>query len=502
MLLTNRRHRLLFLSLAGMDAAWFLPLALTVIVRWQAIMMAEAGAAVVRLNGLTELTPLAAMLLAWLTLLLYMLVADLLNRRLIDSPARELLLLGAALLTTLIGVRMLLYPDAAPGDWQWVGSTANAVFNFTAGWRPELALVLINLFLWWRVVMASGRELSFFQVGLSFRLGLLAALLGNGLLVGIGGKSTGVAVQYFWLFCACGLVAVALARIDEKAVVGEHSTGSILPWSRFGQVLLAAGGTLGLGGLAAMVYTTGNIRTFLGWFSPLWQLLGSLAYGLAYGVAWLLAPLMNWLVELLRQLLADMELPPPQEQSGDLYGEMAQEEFFSVADAMREWTLLRYCFVTSLIVLVLGLLFLLYVRTQNRRLAAEEETVEAGESDWGGDALRRGWDRLRELGNLLGRFGLSNQLLDAISVQNMYANLSRIARGRGHARQPNQPPDEYLPELIRAFPAEASALARLTNAYMRVHYGDQPLDGGELARLRTDYERVKESPETETEEAD
>jgi hypothetical protein len=84
-------------------------------------------------------------------------------------------------------------------------------------------------------------------------------------------------------------------------------------------------------------------------------------------------------------------------------------------------------------------------------------------------------------------------LLAAISVQNIYANLCRMARQRGYPRHPAQPPDDYLPILSQAFAGQDEPLARITAAYMWVHYGDQPVTAAELAQLRQDYNRVRKS---------
>jgi hypothetical protein len=92
------------------------------------------------------------------------------------------------------------------------------------------------------------------------------------------------------------------------------------------------------------------------------------------------------------------------------------------------------------------------------------------------------------------RFGLSSQLLAAISVENIYANLCRIARRRGYPRRPALPPDDYLPQLAQAFPGQDEPLARITAAYMRVHYGDRPVSLDELSALRADYRAVREAP--------
>jgi hypothetical protein len=88
------------------------------------------------------------------------------------------------------------------------------------------------------------------------------------------------------------------------------------------------------------------------------------------------------------------------------------------------------------------------------------------------------------------RFGVGRQLLAAISVQNMYANLCRLAGQRGYPRHPAQPPDRYLPVLEQAFGGHNEALSRITMAYMRVHYGDRAVGIGELSRLRRDYDEM------------
>ena len=41
MLLANRSHRMLYISLAGMEIAWFLPMAITIVSRWYAPLISE-----------------------------------------------------------------------------------------------------------------------------------------------------------------------------------------------------------------------------------------------------------------------------------------------------------------------------------------------------------------------------------------------------------------------------------------------------------------------------
>ena len=139
--------------------------------------------------------------------------------------------------------------------------------------------------------------------------------------------------------------------------------------------------------------------------------------------------------------------------------------------------------------LVFLLLYLDRVRKAGMRAEGEEEDREPG--SFGGGLMSRGLDALRRAVRLTRRLGVGRQLLAAISVQNMYANLTRIATRHGNPRRPAQPPDAFLPVLERIFPGQEPALGRLTAAYMRVHYGDRPVQSEELAALRDDYRSVR-----------
>ncbi len=137
------------------------------------------------------------------------------------------------------------------------------------------------------------------------------------------------------------------------------------------------------------------------------------------------------------------------------------------------------------------------MRTSKRNLQDEAEEVNAERVTMGGDLLGRGLDRLRNLVDLVRRYGVGSQLLAAISIQNIYANMSRLARQRGYPRPASQPPDTYLPALAEAFPGRTEEIERITSAYMRVEYGERTLEENELSSLRTDLRRLQETPENE-----
>jgi hypothetical protein len=502
MLLTNRRHRTLYIALAGMEMGWMLPYILLFIHFWSQtgdrtrLQALGAETAARNLTGLLGVTPLALYAAFLGTMLLYMLAADLLNKSYVESPWREIVMALIVLGTSLLMVRVALYPVSGLDDWRWLSGPFNAVFNFTRGRRPELAIILINALIWFRVASNTDREFTFFRIGLSFRMGMLAAILGGGLLAQRTPGLENGAILYFLLFFGFGLTAVSLARMDEKALTADHSSGALLPWSRLAQIIITVAVTLGAGLLAAsLFYTPRNLRTALAWFSPLWRLLGLIVSRLLLLLALILTPLIDGILRLLHRIfdqsgVYETPTPPKPIQIPDSNNIIQ----FDLVEALTRHASLRYGLTLVAIMIGLGIIWIFFARTRQRarRDEAEEYADEALEMD--GSLLRRGLDQLRNWADMVRRYGVSSRLLAAISVENIYANTGRLARRRGYPRHRSQSPDEYLSVLEQAFPGCQRELERITTAYMRVEYGDLPTGAEELTQLRADFTRLRQAP--------
>ncbi len=478
MLLTNRRHRLIFAALAALDVAGLLPW-LTLLADW----WARGGDPLsLRAAGFLLGAPLAVFILLWIVQLAFVLAADLVNRYAIATPLREViifLLIGG---TALTAVRMILYPAAPLGDLSWLRQTFSAVFDFTESLRGELLVILLAFFLWWRVARYTDHGVTFFSIARTFRLGLLLSLIANGALAQHLPNGLQPAALYFSLYMAFGLMTVALARIDQKAAGAANSSGALMPWPRFAQLLIAVAALLGGGWLAAAALTPASLRAVLSWFGPLGTLIQWLVIQLVFLFFWAFGPILEALAAYLYGIMGEI---PPQEGF-----EMEPPDPVTVTTLVREWTLLRYCLVAGAIVLVLGLIWLFFMRTRlyNRRSEEEETASEEAALQLG----RAGFnlDRLRNWLKMVGRYGVGRRLLAAISVENMYANLVRLARQRGITRPPALPPERFLPMLNQAFPGCELELDTLTRAYLRVRYGEHPADPRELAQIRAAYTRI------------
>jgi hypothetical protein len=467
MLLSNRRDGLIYFCLAGMEAAWFTPILLFAFY-WYS----------------WDWPPLATFGGLFGVLLIWMLALELLNRLAVDSPVYELSVLTLVLLTSLLIVRLWLYQGTPVGDFLWLGNTAYALFNFQEGVQLEWVLILANLFLWQRAISATRRTLTFFRVGLNFRLGILLLIVGASLLNYFSAQSVSPLI---WVYFGLGLTAVALTRVRDKAIVSQ-SVGRVLPPRRLAQLFLSVGLTVGIAAWLSPFYTPDTIKALLRWFNPLWTVLGYVLWWMMALLLIPLEPLLLWLMKIFRNIDWDEVL--------EMIG--GEETLFEPGQAqplpemLMVLTVMRYIAIGLAIVLMLGFL-LLYLRKIDRSQIHEDAEEESDETiTLGGGMLNRGVQWLRDLSNLVKRYGLSRQLLAAVSVQNIYANLCRIATRRGYPRHRAWPPDDYLSTLKKAFGPEAEeALSRITLAYMRVHYGDKPIGVAELAQLQKDYHLVR-----------
>lgn len=481
MLLTDRRRGLIYFCLAGMEMTWFTPFFL------------------IFYHPVDGRGPFVSLLELFGVLLAFMLTLELLNLLQVDWPFYELAVVGLIVFSSLLFVRVWQYAGMPLGNLGWLLNTLVALFNFQQGVRPELVLILTSVVLWQRAANATSRDIAFFSVGVNFRLGVLLLILSASLLNYFTAQNT---LPFLWLYFGLGLTAVALVRTHERAS-GAQSAGSLLSPRRLGQLLLAVGITVGIAAGLSLLITPDRVNAALAaWLKPLWTVLRPVVQLLLQVLFWLLEPVIAWLAGLLTWLLAGVDWSAAEEllralresTSAQPVAESGEVVPFTLPPWV--WIALRYLFVLLAIVVALGLvlLFLDRIRIKPGREEAEEESGE--EITLGGSTLGRGVQWLRDMAGLVRRFGLSRQLLAAISVQNIYANLCRLARQRGYPRRPSQPPDDYLPVLARVFAGQEEALGRITTAYMRVHYGDQPVSAAELLQLRQDYQHVRKAEQS------
>lgn len=488
MLIANRRLRLIYISLAGMEAAVLTPILILLFrneILWGTV------------TPLHSLTPINLFLWLWAGLLFMLTAVDLFAHSKLEDEGYRLGILLVVVLSALISVRLLAIEGRSFFDIGWIWQSIVDLFSLHRGLRPTSAIFLLTLFLWMRGSAMSSREISFIGVGLSFRVGILTLILAGGTLAFTVAGGVEMGIMILALYFCVGLMGVALVRTHDRATTATGSSGAILSNDRLLQLLLVVALAVGLPLLIGVYFTPERIVDVLRLFDPLWRLLGRLGVALLYLFAIVLEWIVGWMLVLLGPLFEDVDLS---EALGDIFSRLNFQppEDQQEQPEVEPWpyagillAVLRVVGISAVVALILWMIYALLLRRKERPYDGDREETSVEDLTFGGGALRRGLDRLRNLARLAGRFGLSRDLLAAVSVENLYANLSRIARERGEPREPAQPPDAYLPALQRAFPGSEEALGRITAAYMQVHYGDRPLTIEELTALREEYEAIR-----------
>ncbi len=259
-----------------------------------------------------------------------------------------------------------------------------------------------------------------------------------------------------------------------------------MPWDRFAQLWVAILAVLGAAMALAAVLTPGMLRTVMGWLGPVGVVLGWVMAQVVFLIFLVLTPLLEALLARIQSIMAQNPLPatepaPPPPP-------------IELVEVLAQSSVLRYCLSTVILVTAGVMLYLLFARVPKRSRRVESEDAGYTVEGLAPGRVDLGLDRLAAWLARLGRFGIGNQLLAAVTVENIYANLTRLARRKGFARPPAEDPTQYLARLNQAFPDHSQELATITSAYVHVRYAERPISSQELAEVRVAYASVIAPP--------
>ncbi|MGD8595457.1 MAG: DUF4129 domain-containing protein [Anaerolineae bacterium] len=401
-------------------------------------------------------------------------------------------LLVAVLLGSIgLFLRFHLYVDADLPGLRWMVEPFYRFADLSNLLSGELILIFLLLYLWTRGIHLARRSILADSVGFSFRAGVIIWALLAPVLALLGETDITVFVTAYFAF---SLMAVALSRVEE---VSQMPGGGRMAFSGFwiSSTLGAVLFLVLLGSLVAVFFYGGGLSQVLSWFSPLLIVLQVVILVISWVMFALLGLILSWLEidwsDLSQRLqgvldeLGDLGQPLPP-SSGQEFEGVAQ-----VLGALQAGTII----VVIVAVILLVLLFTWWRIGRTRQRAGEEsrESLLSGRVLAGGllARLQAGRDRFGELAALVDRFGVGSQLLSAISIQRIYANLVRLATKAGYPRLQSQTPYEYLRTLYEALPGNERDVQLITDAYVNAHYGQLPDTKEELQKIRDCWRRIR-----------
>jgi hypothetical protein len=404
---------------------------------------------------------------------------------------RQALIVACALLTALLGIWFHVYgPGAADGsaaypvwDLVWLADAVDRLFSMSLVVPPEVFTTILVLIGWWRGIVASRHEYETQQVWFRFRLGVI--LLFAYFLVTLFGQRldlSGLILAFFFF----GLMSIALASVIESGGVHRSTLGSGQWVGMLGGTIL---GSLGVALLISLLLSRQMLRAVLAWLEPVVRAAQYGVWLVLSAVLYLLWPLIEWATEWIRHL--DWEQIPF--NVSPLMSPLATPQ--ELLEAEETATILPACRAIFVIVgVVVGLLLVVRAVRRLSRQQAERRGLER-ESLWSGqdfaddlrNSLRQGWDQIRALA---GQFG-GRRHRSAATIRRLYASMVDLATEAGYPRRPAETPYEYRPTLDRAYPQSREAVDAITEAYVRVHYGEVPESRAEMDRLVEYWEQLQ-----------
>ncbi len=419
-------------------------------------------------------------------------LSRLMSLRKVSIFKQQNVILLAFFVTLLLSIRLLLYSPAPFFSLAWLSELGS---HFTIAQHPalgrDLLLFILLSVLWWRGISLANRKVDINELGLRVRVGAL--ILAPAIIL-IGQFRLGWSVAGFiLLFLFAGLIAIALTRAEQ--IEQEHS-GQNYPMSPrwFAVVVATSTAIILVAWTVAGLVSGDSLPLFIRWLSPV-SLAGVFAGTVIFtALTYLSLPLLAVLerIALFINTILGREFVPQEPPPGSDDADVVAEQF----DALIRWLtqpdsdlafVINRVLIFLGLLLVAGLVLLLLERFFSRRRLATEDGEDAGISKRHElDLANEGAGR-----RLLQRLGLLRRYR-AASVRRLYYQMCRAAAAYGYPRASAETPYEYLTTLALAWPDGQQESRLLTEAYVRVRYGEAPETREELAELEAAWRKLEQ----------
>ena len=458
------------------------------------------------------LVPLSLAILPWadewwgqqklfLGLFLLMLASFYLARFLarIQLPARDQrnILLGAGLLLLFLAVRNVNYQPEGLFDFSWIGqSLRNLAIAQSNLWLRDLFLLMLTGLCWWRGITLLNRDIDVVRVGQRFRVGSLYIAPFIVLLAAI--RLDWSVLPFLLFYFAVSLTAVALTRA-ETVEKGQMALLSSLSPRWLGFVVMLSVITTFLAGGTAVFVSSSPGETIGQWLGPVWQALRWAGSAIGLTVSYLFSPLLSsleaalqFLVRFFQQAIAILfeanPDAPPDTDSG----------WNGLLQAYNEWMLhqergapgILSSVNWRLVIIGVVVLLTLFILVQYYR----KQFVTVGNGRFGKIMLditnRLPFTRTRRERTKSKNHSWHNWRT-AVSIINIYLQMTQISSEIGYPRHTSETPYEYLKTLVNLWPNHQQDVQLITRAYVKVRYGEFPETREEFEAIKMAWERVK-----------
>lgn len=399
------------------------------------------------------------------------------------------------LFSLFIGLNTLFYSQQALSIGELLRKEISNFRDMSGLIPPEFMLMLIILFVCWRGMKLVGKHLAPENVISGFRIGILL-FVGYGIFFTFTDRAP-IFTLYIFLFFS--LLAMSTSRMSLLGVLrGGHN----IPFSRqwlFGMILIL----LLIVGISALGVSLLSGRGFNFIFDIFYWIINLLIL-IVTPIIWLITSLIgliwNWLnLEMMIQLLIDMF-----NRLSSIIGEVliSMNGWFERMENpdLRNFflslgSLKPYILWGTIILFIVLLIFTLRRHYWKDEEDDEQEYLSLLDQEDMFDilrsAFRRGLDRIADGLARVANLRNARGMLGAVRIRRIYAKLMDLSEKLDQPRAPSITPLEFMPTLINIFPNLSDELDTITEAYLRVRYGELPETKQEVEIVEEAWRRVR-----------
>jgi hypothetical protein len=457
-----------------MDIAVLAPIAL-VIMRWA------------RFWNTSELT-------LWLLLLILLPfnLVRLLSALGLPQKRQWRILFVALVLVLLVSWRGLLYAPRPILDFRWVGEFIGHLGDLrNPQWARDLAVFLFVMVAWWRGLRLAQMTPNIHQIG--FRLRAAVLILAPLALILYATGRLWAATPYVLLYFLAGLTAVALIRAEQIERERSGFAASLTPrWVV--TIFLTSLLVVMTAGLIAAIISGDAITLLSGRLAPIWTaFLATFAISLST-VIFLLTPVISviiWLLTRIADVISRIFGSSTFELGANGLGDLSNLQFFDglVRGEGFNFTVpptLSRTLVIGLMLGVAAVITFFLTRLFRQPPAATRSKTASHRPGMMAEPSSGLGERILE------RLGLMRRWRTAASIRRIYSDMCHVAAEAGYARGMAQTPYEYLTTLSEAWPNNQPESRLITEAYIRVRYGEIPETEAELQTIKNAWQQLSD----------
>jgi hypothetical protein len=376
-----------------------------------------------------------------------------------------------------ISLKVLLYSQVSLSPLELVTQPLRTIFSSQSGDRDFWHFLVLSLLVL-RGITLSNAPVDHHRVSGSLQLGLLMYLL-----FGIANSQSHplatVAVLFFYLFISLiGLSAAGIADLSDLR-------GGKLPRFSSGWSLGIVLASLSVVGLAVLLGWIMSGRFVLQMISEFASVIITVLFFLLALVLIPLLLLTQFVLNYLKDFIFRLFDQKIFEDLANFLGKQVNQQQESIQNLLQVNNTLRTIIVVGvLFIAFLAILIALQARPRRRRLVGEETSQIIDESN-----LKFKFPNILQIN--VARFSRGRRWLAAAQIRRIYAQLMELCEKLGKARPAAATPLEFLQTLEMLFPGENACLALITQAYLKVRYGELPENPQEVQTVIDAWAHIK-----------